>query len=113
MLSKLRGILLTQYIGAMVTALVAAQCLQTFIRLATSFIWQLVAAWHTPVSLLGESRYKEFDWTATIYSLIELLLNVAVVYGLLRWLYFGHQASAIQVGAEHEHPAPETSPLNS
>ena len=112
MLSRLRQILLTQYIGAIVTGLVAAQCVQTLIRLITSFVWQLVATWHTPTSLLGESRYKGADWSTTIYNLIEFLLNIAVVYGLLRWLYFGHQAGAIQVGTEHKPPAPETPPLN-
>jgi large-conductance mechanosensitive channel len=107
MLSKLRGILLTQYIGAMVTALVAAQCVQTLLSLILSFIWRLVAVWQTPTSLMGESRYQDFDWSRTIYSFIDVLLYAVVVYGLIRWLYFGQQDDALREGAETPALAPE------
>jgi hypothetical protein len=108
MLSKLRGILLTQYIGAILTAIVAAQGVQTLLSLTLSFIWRLVAVWRTPAGVLGESQYQDFDWARTIYSLVSILLNAAVVYGLMRWLYFGRQDSALQQGAEIATAAPET-----
>ncbi|MGD1100875.1 MAG: hypothetical protein ABSA59_02320 [Terriglobia bacterium] len=113
MLQKLRQILLTQYIGAIVTAIVAAQCVQTFVSLMISILWHMAIVWRTPASLLGESPDKGFDWAITIYSLINGLLNAAVVYGLIRWLYFGHQPIVLPDGAAPEPPAPETPSLNS
>ena len=108
MLQKLRQTLLTQYIGAIVTAIVAAQCFQTLLSLILSIIWCLVAMWRTPAGLLGESRYQGFDWAKTIYGLISVFLNAVVVYGLMRWLYFGREDNASQERAELATPAPET-----
>jgi|SRR5208282_1544126 len=113
MLQKLRQILLTQYIGAVVTALVAGQCLQTLLTLILSFIWHYVVVWRTPTGVLGESLHQDFDWTRAIYSLINILLNAAVVYGLIRWLYFGRRGNTLPEKPEPQPPAPEAPPLNS
>src|SRR5271157_6631549 len=113
MLQKLRQILLTQYIGAIVTAIVAAHCVQTFTILVISILWHWVIVWRTPAGVLGESQPQLFDWNTAIYHLVDVLLNGAVVYGLMRWLYFGHEASAVPEVAPPEPPEPQTTEQNS
>ncbi|MFZ0961976.1 MAG: hypothetical protein WAO35_13815 [Terriglobia bacterium] len=107
MIQKLRQILLTQYIGAIVTAIVAAHCVQTFTVLVISILWHWVIEWRTPAGVFGESHTQGFDWNMAIYHLVDVLLNGAVVYSLMRWLYFGHNASAVPDGEGSELPAPE------
>jgi hypothetical protein len=100
MLQKLRQILLTQYIGAIVSAIVAAHCVQTFIALVISIFWHLAIVWRTPAGVFGKSQAQAFDWPNAIYRFVDVLLNGAAVYNLMRWLYFAHEVQ----GAEPQAP---------
>ena len=104
MVSKIRQILLTQYIGAILSAIVAAHCVQTSVTLLLSILWHVAIVWRTPTGVLGDSQTQAFDWTNAIYRLVDVLLNAAAVYGVMRWLYFGHDPSAIPVGKEPTTP---------
>ncbi len=112
MLQKLRQILLTQYIGAIVTAILAAQCVQTFANLILLFVWHLISVWRTPASILGESRNLDFDWATAIYTIVKALLYAAVVSGLMWWLYLGRQVSPQLMEAELGPPGPEAPSVN-
>ena len=107
MLQKLRQILLTQYIGAIVTAIVAAHCVQTFSALIISILWHLAIVWRTPAGILGESQSQAFDWPTATYRFLDVFLNGAAVCGLMRWLYFSDKATAVREVAETEPPASE------
>ena len=113
MLPKIRQILSTQYIGAIVIAIVAAHCVQTSTILVLSILWHWVIVWRTPVSVFGESPSRNFDWAAAVYNFVDVLLNGAVAYGLMRWLYFGHEASAVPEVAEPKPPLPQATEHNS
>jgi hypothetical protein len=107
MLQKLRQILLTQYIGAIVIAIVAAHCVQTFTILVISILWHWVIVWRTPAGVLGESQSPAFDWFATVHGFVDFLLNGVVACWLMRWLYFGHDANAVPEGLTPEPPEPQ------
>ncbi len=113
MIQKLRQILLTQYIGAIVIAIVAAHCVEPFIRLILSIIWHWVILWRIPAGAFSEPPSRDFDWAAAVYSFVDVLLNGAVAYGLMRWLYFGHEASAVPEVAEPKPPLPQATEHNS
>lgn len=113
MVQRVREILLTQYIGAIVIALVAAHCVQTLVLLMVSIIWQLVCMWRTPSGVFGESQSAGFNWLAAIHGLVEFLLNAAVVWALMRWLYFRHEAKAVLKGPPDEDLLSQTSQQNS
>ncbi len=68
--------------------------------------------WRTPTSILGESRNLDFDWATAIYTIVKALLYAAVVYGLIRWLYWGRQVSVSPEAAEPDPPEAETPSLN-
>jgi|ERR1035437_3906279 hypothetical protein len=108
MLQKLRQILLTQYIGAIAIAIVAAHCIHTFIGLVISIFWHLAIMWRTPAGVFGESQAQAFDWPGAIYRFVDVFLNGAAAFGLIRWLYSGQDSSPVHDGAGTELPAPAT-----
>jgi hypothetical protein len=113
MIQKLRQILLTEYIGAIVVAIVGAHCVQTLVALMISIFWHLAIMWRTPPGILGESQSQAFDWATAAFRFVDVLLNGAAVWGLMRWLYFGPKASAVPEGAGAALPAPETNEKSS
>jgi hypothetical protein len=113
MIQKLRQILLTQYIGAIAIAIVAAHCVQTLIALMISILWHLLIVWRTPSGVLGESQSQAFDSATALYRFIDVFLNGAAAYGLMRWLYSGSEPRPVQEGAGAAVPAPEATEQSS
>jgi hypothetical protein len=96
MLARIKRILLTQYIGAIVTALIAAQGISGLISLLVfPLSWHLMIrrgepgsqVWHMP------GTPQAYDWSQTIVSLVSVTLHFLVVYILMRWLYFEEEPS--------------------
>lgn len=89
MLSTLKRILLTQYIGAIVTGFITAQGI---LGVVTAIILPL--QWHLlmrgrrwPSSFgMGEAP-RTFDWNEALVALVGAALNLLVAYLLVRWLY--------------------------
>ena len=86
MLTTLRRILLTQYIGAIITAYVAVQGVLSLIGV----IGLMIALFIEPQSrrvLGGVSSRLSLDWNRVIGNLIQALLHLAVAGLLAWWLY--------------------------
>jgi len=85
----MKKILLTQYIGAIMTAFIAAQGALGAISLATNVLtWPLLASHERTRSVFEMSEApRSFDWTGLIVAIVRLALQFAVAYLLVRWLY--------------------------
>lgn len=90
-MTRLREILLKQYIGAIVIGYIAAQA---FIGIAN--IAALPLRWYlqgrnpaTQSVLFNEKPHPiPFPWDSTLSALTTVLLYFAIAYGLTHWLYF-------------------------
>jgi len=83
MISKLREVLLTQYIGAFLIALLAWQALiETITLVVRSGYWMYYS--HRSSSL---ADYSQFRWDNLVVSAVHVVLYLAVAYGLGKWLY--------------------------
>jgi hypothetical protein len=108
MLQKIRNIFLTHYIGAIVIGILAAHGVQTFVNLSLALIWRFVEIWRTPKGPFGDSLYSEYRWERVIYTSVDLLLNAAVVFVLMRWIYFTQYSTGAQQLQEPDPERPET-----
>jgi hypothetical protein len=77
-MNKIREILLTEYIGAILVALLASEAI---IALVTLLVGQIY--WH--VALAG--RYHESLGHSILTALVKMLLYSGSAYLLARWLY--------------------------
>jgi hypothetical protein len=86
MISKLREILLTQYIGSILVALLVWQAAIEFVTstVRTGF-W--VFNHHRTESVLGGSSGAPFPWDNLIFSAVTIALYLLTAYGVARWLY--------------------------
>jgi hypothetical protein len=85
MLASLKRILLQQYIGAIVTALIAAQAVTGLLRLVMIPVGYFVLN----ASSDSNAGMRRFDRGRFVVALVELCLQFAVVFGLVRWLFYG------------------------
>ena len=85
MLSRVREILLTQYIGSILIALLGCQALvvlvTTVVRTATQYVDQ---QHNQSVLVLSTVR---FDWNTVILAAVTIALYLFTAYLLARWLY--------------------------
>ncbi len=92
MVERLREILLTQYIGSILVALLACNAVITL----TTYLVQ-AAFWvfndQRTRSVLGSSR-PPYPWDNLVYSAATVILYLATAYYLARWLYQGTAGSA-------------------
>ncbi len=77
-MNKIREILLTEYIGAILVALLVSDAIIALISLLTGQIY-----WH--VALAG--RYHESLGHSILTALVKMLLYLGSAYLLARWLY--------------------------
>ena len=82
MLTRIRQILLTQYIGAIVTAFMLIDAVNG----VTGAVGGIVNAYYAGKrqSVFGESH---FDWGYAVPGLVRAVLYVGISYLLIRWLY--------------------------
>jgi hypothetical protein len=86
MLSKLREILLTNYIGAILVALFVWQAVaETVGILLRSGFW--FYANHRSQSVMGVYSSTPYPWDNLIYTAISVVLYLLLAYALARWLY--------------------------
>jgi hypothetical protein len=100
MIAKVREILLTQYIGAILVACIGCHA-------AIAFVGVIVrdAAWY-----IAQQRYRSvfgrstvpFPWENLIFTVINIVLYLLLAYFLARWLY--PRASSTAVPSEGEQP---------
>jgi hypothetical protein len=85
MFSKLREVLLTQYIGAFLVALLVWQAA---VEIVTRVV--RIGYWisHTPhPSVFGDYSRDPFRWDGLILTIVSVGIYLAAAYGLGRWLY--------------------------
>lgn len=86
MLGKLREILMTQYIGSILIALLvwqaAVEVVTRIVRIGFWFSYD-----HHTQSVLGGSSDAPFRWDSLALSAVSAALYLLVAYGLARWLY--------------------------
>ncbi len=101
MLARLKRILLRQYIGALVTAFVAAQGIASVISVIMMPITHyFLIAGRAPTGFFGEKQSPPlFNWNQLIVGLVTICLQFGVVSGLMWWLFYE------QTGAEQTEPS--------
>ena len=87
MFSKLREVLLTQYIGAILTALLvfqgAAEVISQVARTAFWFFYQQ----NRRVSVFERQSSSHYAWENFILSMVIAALDLLTAYSLAKWLY--------------------------
>jgi hypothetical protein len=84
---RIRELLLTQYIGAIVIGLVLSQGITSFVSaVLVPTAWYL-AERSAPRSVFGFTPPQPFNWDRFVLNLIAVVLYLLVAYLLLRWLY--------------------------
>jgi hypothetical protein len=86
MLSKLREILLTQYIGSILVALLGWQAVVEIIIIAVRAGSWFFESGRSQSALEGSSR-SLFPWDTVMVSGVTVVLYLLTAYGLVRWLY--------------------------
>jgi hypothetical protein len=100
MLANLKRILLTQYIGAIITAYTAVQGVLLIIGVV--FLAISTAMQPREHSVYGGlSPRAGLDWDRVLLELIRAALHLAVAAGFIRWLYYP---------SKHEVPQEELEP---
>ena len=85
MFSKLREVLLTQYIGAFLIALLVWQAA---VELVTRIVRIGYWFYYTPhPSMFAEYSREQFHWDGVILSIVRGAMYLLVAYALGRWLY--------------------------
>ena len=85
MFSKLREVLLTQYIGAFLIALLVWQAA---VELVTRIVRIGYWFYYTPhPSMFAEYSREQFHWDSVILSIVRGAMYLLVAYALGRWLY--------------------------
>jgi hypothetical protein len=86
MIAKLREILLTQYVGAILIALLVLQAAIEVITRAVRIGFWFFNHRHVQ-SVLGGASNEVFAWDNLVFSAVTAALYLLTAYGLARWLY--------------------------
>ncbi|HUM05366.1 MAG TPA: hypothetical protein VLT90_07885 [Terriglobales bacterium] len=85
MLGKLREVLLTQYIGAFLIALLVWQgAIDIISQIIRSGYW---AFYTRRASVYGDYSRQQYRWDNLAITIVSVALYLLVAYGLARWLY--------------------------
>ena len=86
-MTRIREILLTQYIGAIVIALLLVNAFGNFIQLCMLPIVFQVSVHFRSHSVFGSVNEPQFDWQGFLSVAVRVVLYVAATYALVAWLY--------------------------
>lgn len=86
MISKLREILLTQYIGSILVALLVWQAVVEIWTIAVRSGFWAYSRLHSE-SVMGVVSRSPFAWDRMIFSAITIVLYLLTAWGLARWLF--------------------------
>lgn len=105
MFNKLREILLTQYIGSILIALLVLQAAsEVVIRAVQTGVW-FFNLQHSE-SVFGGSTRAPFPWDRLIFSAVTTALYLLTAYTLARWLF----PDTMRVLQTDPDPTPSTDP---
>jgi len=92
MLGRIREILLTQYIGAIIVGFLAVDAISTVISIAVSPATFYLLR-QQPRSLFG-AQEPAYDWSGLIVSIVRTALYLVPICLVVRWLYWQKAGSA-------------------
>lgn len=85
MLTNLKRILLTQYIGAIITAYLGVQAILGVIQVAVYVVmWCLEGK---QVGVFGGMSRPPLDWSRLLPEIFRIVFELIVAAGLVFWLY--------------------------
>jgi hypothetical protein len=84
LMRRLRAILLTDYIGAILIALLATQAIIVFL---TALVQQISYYTHFAEHSLTGPAFRSSHWEPVLTSLVRIALYLLTAYLLVRWLY--------------------------
>jgi ABC-type sulfate transport system permease component len=84
LMRRLRAILLTDYIGAILIALLASQAIIVFFA---ALVQQISYYTHFAEHSLTGPAYRSSHWEPVLTSLVRIVLYLLTAYLLVRWLY--------------------------
>jgi hypothetical protein len=84
LMRRLRAILLTDYIGAILIALLATQAIIVFF---TALVQQISYYTHFAEHSLTGPAFRSSHWEPVLTSLVRIVLYLLTAYLLVRWLY--------------------------
>jgi hypothetical protein len=85
MFAKLREVLLTQYIGAFLIALLVWEAAVEIVTRVVRIGYWLSHAHHP--SVLGDYSRDPFRWDGLVLTIVSVGIYFAAAYGLGKWLY--------------------------
>ena len=97
-MARLREILLTQYIGAVMIGLVLAQAITAFVN---AIVQSGAAYWAMEQSRSTLGTAPQFSWRNFIVSMVSVVLYVFISVALIRWLYAEPDTEADQEPMEN------------
>jgi len=107
MVQKLREILLTQYFGAILVALLIWQAaIEVILALVRIGFWCFNH--FRPESVYGVTL-AAFPWENVVFSAVAVVLYLVTAYGLAQWLY----PSAASIGQPGAEDGPSTDQVES
>jgi len=103
MFSKLRVILLTQYIGSILVALLGWQAMVEIISTVVRSAFWYFNERHSQFVLSG-SPGAPYRWDSLIFSAVTVVLYLLTAYALARWLYPSASPPTLTEAAEEQSP---------
>jgi len=105
MFGQLREILHTQYIGAMLIALLVWQAtIEAVVTVVRGLFW--LSGHLKNESVFGRSPSDVFPWDNLIFSAVTVAFYLLTAYGLVRWLY-PPEATTPEAGKEEQSSTPD------
>jgi len=99
MLGKLREVLLTQYIGAFLIALLVWQgAVEIVTRVVRIGYW---ISYRRHPSVLGGNSEDPFRWDGLLLTIVSTMIYLVAAYALAQWLY--PSTVPLTVGSETPH----------
>ena len=109
MVQKLREILLTQYIGSILVALLACNAVVTLTTTFVRDVFWVINDQRTR-SVLG-SLHPPFPWDNVVASAVTVALYLLIAYSLARWLHPAVAGVPIAAEAGSEEPSSDQAEL--
>ena len=104
---RLRAILLTDYIGAILIALLATQAIIVFF---TALVQQISYYTHFAEHSLTGPAFRSSHWEPVLTSLVRIVLYLLTAYLLVRWLYGTGPARGASTGSTPLQPKGKSEP---
>ncbi len=95
MIQRIREVLLTQYIGAIVAALLTVQGIIGIISIPVQYLSIYLSQRHRPTGgLFGAEPVPPITWDYLLPLLVSIVLHLTIAYLIVRWLFLSPATAA-------------------